>query len=266
MGSPLHDDHAFAEQGQPVGDPERATHVVRHHDAGDTQLVVQPLHEAVDDIRVDRVQARGGLVVEEILGTAGDGPRDPHPLPHPAGELSRVLLDRVQRQVHQPDAFGDALPTVLQIVVLVLVGDAEPHVLEHIHRVEQGAVLKHVADLGAHLGEVLPPERRDVLPIHDHRSAVRLDQADDVLQQDALPGARRSEEGNGLALAHFEVDPLQDYLLAEGLMQRVDLDHWLSSSRVRTVSSTRMSTELVTTAAVVDRPTPSAPCWVLNPM
>ena len=126
--------------------------------------------------------------------------------------------------------------------------------------------MEDVADVGAELRQLLPLELAHVLAIHDHRAAIRLDQADDVLEEDALAGARGTQQGDGLALAHLEVDPVQDHLLPECLVQGVELDHWLSSSRVRTVSSTRMSTELVTTAVVVDRPTPSAPCWVLNPM
>ena len=95
---------------------------------------------------------------------------------------------------------------------------------------------------------------------------IRLDQADDMLEQHALAGARRAQQRHRLAFTNLEVDPVQHHLLPECLVQTVELDHWLSNSRVRTVSSTRISTELVTTAVVVDCPTPSAPCWVLNPM
>src|SRR4051794_23498253 len=45
----LHDDLPFAQQGKPVGHAEGSTNVMRHHDAGDTQLVVQPLHQTIDD-------------------------------------------------------------------------------------------------------------------------------------------------------------------------------------------------------------------------
>ena len=86
------------------------------------------------------------------------------------------------------------------------------------------------------------------------------------LEQHALAGARRPEQRDRLALAHLEVDAVEHDLLAEPLVHAVELDHWLSSRRVSTVSSTRIRTELVTTAVVVLFPTPSAPCWVLNPM
>ena len=142
----------------------------------------------------------------------------------------------------------------------------EPDVLEDVHRVEQRAVLEDVADAGAELGQLLPLELAHLLAVHDDGAAVRPDEADDVLEQHALAGARWAQQRHRLALAHLEVDPVQHHLLAEALVDVDELDHWLSRSRVSTVSSTRISTELVTTAVVVDLPTPSAPCWVLNPM
>ena len=54
-----------------------------------------------------------------------------------------------------------------------------------------------------------------VLAIHDHGAAIGPDQADDVLEQHALAGARGAQQGDRLALAHLEVDPVQHHLLPE---------------------------------------------------
>jgi len=102
--------------------------------------------------------------------------------------------------------------------------------------------------------------------VHDDGAAVRVDQPDDVLEEDALTGARGAEQRHGLALTDDEVDPVQDDLLPEPLVDVAQLDHCCSSRLARSTSSSRMSTELATTAPVVERPTPSAPCWVLKPM
>ena len=64
-----------------------------------------------------------------------------------------------------------------------------------------------------------------VLAVHDDRAAVGLDEADDVLEQHALAGARRAEQGHRLALAHLEVHPVQHHLLAESLVDAAELDH-----------------------------------------
>src|SRR4029079_18074805 len=140
---------------------------------------------------------------------------------------------------------------------LVLVGDAQTDVLEHVHRVEQSAVLEHVADVRAHLGQVLPAQLADLAVVHDDGPAVGTDEADDVLEQDALAGAGGPEQGHRLTLADVEVDPVQDDLLPEPLVDVAQLDHCCSSRLARSTSSSRMSTELATTAPVVARPTPS---------
>ena len=62
-----------------------------------------------------------------------------------------------------------------------------------------------------------------------------------------------------------EIHAVEHHLRAEALGDAAELDHCVSSSLASRVSSSRISTELVTTAPVVDLPTPSAPCWVLKP-
>src|SRR5262249_17834687 len=138
--------------------------------------------------------------------------------------------------------------------------DTEPDVLRHVHGIEQGAVLEDVANVRAKFREFPPLEVAHVLVVYDHRPGIRLDQPDDVLEQDALAGPRRAHQRNGLPLGDIEVDAVEHHLRPEPLFHSAQLDHWLSRSRVRTVSSSRMSTELMTTAPVVDFPTPSAPC------
>ncbi len=108
--------------------------------------------------------------------------------------------------------------------------------------------------------------RATVFVVHDDGALVGPDQPDDGLEEHALAGAGRAEERDGLALLDREVHAVQHHLLAETLPHPVQLDHWLSRSWASSTSINRIRTELDTTAPVVDRPTPSAPCWVLKPM
>jgi nitrate/nitrite transport system ATP-binding protein len=206
----------------------------------------------------------GAKIAEIVVNTM---PRDADPLPHATGELRRILLDHVGRQVHQLDHLGDVLGGIVHVGVLRDVGNPQPHVLEDVVRVEECAVLEDVADPVAELRQLLPLEPVDVEPVHQHLPRVRLDQPDDVLEQDALAGARGSEERDRLAVLHHEVHAVQDDLVAELLPDAAKLDHpGFSSSLARITSSRRMRTELLTTAPVVDRPTPSAPWPVVKPM
>src|SRR5438093_560029 len=156
-----------------------------------------------------------------------------------------------------------SLPAVRLVPVLVLVGDAEADVLRHRVGVEQRAVLEHVADAAAQLLQLGALELGDVQPVHDHVPGVGLQQPVDCLQGDALTHAGRPEQRHRLAVLHVEAHAVQDYVVEEALGDVEELDHFTpSNSFVITASSSRMLTDADTTAVVVARPTPSAPCWV----
>src|SRR6266516_4803853 len=244
---------------------ERAAHVVRHDDAGHAQLLLQPLDQPVDHVGVHGIQARRRLVVEQIRRLARDGARDADALPHPARQFRRILVPHLGAQVHEPQALFHPVGAVIVVAVTGLVGDAEADVLVDGVGVEQRAVLEDVADLAAQLGELLALEVRDREPVHDHVARVGLDQADDVLEQDALPHSGGPQQRHRLPLAHAEVHVVQDHVVQETLGDLLQLDH-VSSTCARTRSSSSTTTEEATTACVVALPTPAAPCWVLNPM
>src|SRR5213593_958260 len=98
-------DLRLPQERHPVRHPERAPHVVRHHHARHPQLVAQPLDQPVDHVGVHRVEPRGRLVIQQILGLPRDGPCDAHALLHPARQLGRQLGRHLGRQVHEPQAF-----------------------------------------------------------------------------------------------------------------------------------------------------------------
>src|SRR5881392_3255687 len=259
-------DLRLPQERHPVRHPERAPHVVRHHHARHPQLVPQPLDQPVDHVGVDGIEPRGRLVVQEILGLPRDRPRDSHALLHPARQLGRQLGRHLGREVHEPQAFEHAVLAELLVVIARLVGNAEPDVLGHAHRVEQRAVLEHVADLAAQRGQLLTPELGHVQPVHDHVARVGAQQAVDHLESHALPHPGGAEQRHRLAVLHLERHAVEHHVFDEPLVDVQQLDHFAtSSSFVMTASSIRIATDAATTAVVVARPTPSAPCCVLKP-
>jgi len=214
----------------------------------------------------DRIETGGWLVVQEVFRRAGDRPSDAHALAHTTGKLGRKLVHRFGSQVDQFETFRHAGPGILQIIELRHIRQPEPNVLEDVHGIEQGAVLEYIADPGAELGQFLPMQRGDLAPVHHHLAGVGTDETVDVLEQHALAGAGRPEEREGLSFPHFEVHPVEDHLLAEAFLDPAQLDHAVSRNLARSALMSRITTELATIAAVVDFPTPSAPCLVLKPM
>src|SRR5690242_9006289 len=85
-----------------------------------------------------------------------------------------------------------------------------------------------------------------------------------MLQRDALPGPRVTDDHHRLRVGHEQREAHEHRLRAEGLVQVLELDH-RSSTRAQNASSTRSKTAEYTTALVVLAPTPSAPPRVLSP-
>ena len=158
---------------------------------------------------------------------------------------------------------------ILLVAVQVLVRDAEADVIEHVHGVEQRTVLEDVADTAAQRRQLLAPERRHELPVDPDLARIRLDESDDVFEQHALTNSGGPKQRNRLAFGHEEIHAVEHDVFHEALRDLLELDAHFAVPRmsfVRMVSSIRIVTDDATTACVVARPTPSAPCCVLNPM
>ena len=88
-GADLHQ-LAVAHDQDPVAEPERLGQVVGDEDHRLADLVVQPDHLVLHVPADQRVERRERLVEEQHVGVAGEGPGQPDPLLHAAGELVRV--------------------------------------------------------------------------------------------------------------------------------------------------------------------------------
>lgn len=100
-GRGLHD-LARVHHDDPVGQLDDQPEVVGDEQDAAARLVAEPGQQR-DDLRLDgHVERGGGLVRDEQLRLAGQRHRDHGPLPHPARELVRVVLDAAAR-VRDPD-------------------------------------------------------------------------------------------------------------------------------------------------------------------
>ncbi len=106
-----------------------------------------------------------------------------------------------------------------------LLTQAHRDVLADGERVEEGGELEHVADLGAQLHEVASRERIHAHVVDPHFAAVGLEQTHNVLDRHRLARARITDDDHRLAFLHVEREALEDFLLAEGLVDVLELDH-----------------------------------------
>jgi hypothetical protein len=92
-----------------------------------------------------------------------------------------------------------------------------------------------------------------------------------VLQENAFPDPRLAEDDERLPLQNVEVEAVEDLLGSEALRYAAEPDgggliaRAQKSTFVRKKSAMRMAREPMTTALVVESPTPSAPPFVSYP-
>jgi hypothetical protein len=169
----------------------------------------------------DRVQAGIGLVEEHDVRIEDECACEAA-LAHAARELIGELVARsVEADLTQ------ALQRDLGDLVLALVGvlaQREGDVVEHRHRPEEGPVLEEHAELAAHPEQLVVGHRRHRLAVDEDVTLVGIEQADHVLDADALPGARRAEDHGDLALGQAEIEAAQDPIVPEGLVDFDELD------------------------------------------
>ena len=148
---------------------------------------------------------------------------------------------------------------------------AEGHrdVLADRQAVEQGRELKREADVRAQLDQLPIRHAAHVDPFDVDVSAVRLPQAVEQSQDRRLSRSGHTDQTSNRALFDLQRAILQDDLLAEAQRHVIDEreTHFVAPNnryeRMKFVAKIRMIE--VTTAAVVDLPTPAAPPRVARP-
>ncbi len=221
-GRAARDHLAFRKNEARVGDLRDFPHVVRHHDAGDAEGVVERANEPQHHAHRDGIEARKRLVVNEDVGVHDDGARERDPSRHAARELLGIQRSGSTQpdgvQLRQHDGADQALgqPRVLT--------EGKRDVLVNVQVGEQCTILEQHAHAPAQRIDLLALELGEIEAIDDHLAAVRAHLAGDEFQQGRLARAARPHDGRhgtaadldvesteyGLARVHFEMDVAQD--------------------------------------------------------
>src|SRR5471032_2471950 len=259
----LLDDGSAVQHGHPIGDLECHLHVVRDGHGGALECLIHFDDQIGHHVAEDRVETGRRLVEKKNLRFQGDGAGEANAPPHAAGELRWTLvLDAAEMDLLQTlrDATAD--------LVLGHVGMPakwERDVLEYGHRIEESPFLKRHAESRAEAVQLARRHVADLFAVDVDLSAVRLQEADDVLERHALSRSGAADDHNRFTVLDVDRHVMQHFFRSEGLVDVLhrDGDGGLlghqKRSFVRKKSARRMMTEAVTTALVVALPTPSAP-------
>jgi len=210
--------------------------VMRDQDDRRIEVVLQPVDQ-LDDLGLDRhVEGSGRLVRDQHVRVACQRHRDHRALPHPTGELVRVIVDS-RLGVRNPDLlqqldrapFGGIL--VGSLVDLDRFADLRPdrvHGVQRRHRVLED----HGHLVAAHVLQLALVHLQHVAPLVEHLAlearVLVAREAEKRHRRDALARARLAHDPEHLPALQLEVDTvdgLDDPVLGGELdLQAVDLD------------------------------------------
>ena len=189
--------------------------IVRHQNAGQTQLPLQATQPGAHVLAHTGIKGTKGLVQQQHARLYGQGACQGHTLPLPARQLVGIART-VVAQLHQLQQFGhtagDDRRSRAQLARAHL--QAKRYVVGDGHVPEQGIVLKHKTHL-----TIARAASCNVQAIEQHLATVTELKPGDDAQQGGLARARRAQQGAELAFGHQQIDVMKDRGLAKGLAQ-----------------------------------------------
>ncbi len=208
-----------------------------HHDGCKPKLPLGLDDQVVDGPRQEGIQSRGRLVEQDDLRPHHERARQSRPLPHATAQLGWKLMAH-PRQPHLVQHLED-FPFDLGLFQFRLLAQGKGDVLKDGQRVEERRALEQHGELLPHLVELARAQPRNIHPIHQHLTAIRFQESDHMLEQDALATAATADDRGHPAPRNLKIDAVQDRLPAERLLHPYEADH-----RVRCTSTHHNNTEV----------------------
>ena len=209
-------DAAAVEDGQAVGQGQRLVLVVGHEDERDADVLLDRLELDLHLLAELQVEGAQRLVEQEQLRPVHERAREGDPLALAAGELAR--LSRLEaRQAHELERLRD--PGLPLAPAHLPHHEPVPDVVADGHVRKEGVVLEdgvHVALVGR--------QARHVDAVQQHLALGRELEPGDHPQGRGLPGARRAEHGEELAVSDIEADSVDGDDVAVGFPDAAEAD------------------------------------------
>jgi len=202
------------QHGDTITNRIEAVQIVRHHDNGEAEAVVQPFDEFVVVGRADRVEAGGRLVQEQQLWSRASArarlARLRMPPESSEGFLSPVSGGRPTRatlRAAMSRMVCSSSPACSRIGTMMFSDtDSEE---------KQGTVLELHAGAALYVALGLPVQLASVLSQDFDGALGRVVEADDGAQQHGFAGPRSTHKADNLATKYVEIEVVVDDVVAE---------------------------------------------------
>ena len=174
LGSSMKMQPTVMDHGDLRRDRLYGVHVVRDDDARAALFLREGVHEFVDTTGIDGVEARGGLVVEDVLGFVDDGAGDADTLLHAAGEFGGVLRQNfIRLQTYLFQGFCHPLLDFGGFCAPFL-DHANADIFQDIQRIKQCCALKNHPEIAQNRRPILGSKFGDILPFDPDFAVVGL--------------------------------------------------------------------------------------------
>src|SRR6516162_4894344 len=143
----------FMQKHDAVGQFLGQAHIVRHHDAGELELVFELLDEVAEQGSHQRVHHGGGLVVENAFRLRSQGTCNRHAAFHPGGKIGGQKIAHGFYAYHFQQAIHDLVD--LGFIQVAALAQRKGHIFADGQRIEQCAVLEYHGHLLADTLQVI---------------------------------------------------------------------------------------------------------------
>ena len=196
------DDALLGQHGHAAGEGKKRVQIVRDHDDGQAQLLVQRLQQRAKGIGTVGVQPGRGFVQHEQGRIHDERARQRHALDHAARQLGGHLVRVARLQAHhlQLEQGGAAHQFIRQGAQLA---QREGNVVQHAEGGKQRALLKEHAHARR---RARPAQLGGGPPQHAHAASRWRVQPQHLAQQHGFAGAGAAHEREHFAPAHGEIE------------------------------------------------------------
>src|SRR5215207_8311414 len=200
-------DAPVGEHDDVIGVARRERQVVQRSEHREPAMRELPEESQHRELR-PHVEVVRRLVEQEQLGLLGERPRDVHPLSLAARERRVLTVGEVHEVRVLEAAAHDGPVELARSGERAEVGGAAER--DDLRDPEAGRVLHVLLGEGYDAGPFAATQRGEVAAVEARRSGIRSLDARDEVQQRALAGAVRAEEGPHIARGHWAVDVVDD--------------------------------------------------------
>jgi hypothetical protein len=212
---------ALVKQRNTVAGDQRLDHVMGHDERRKAKLPLILGDHCKNGVSAQRIKAGGRFVEKYEFRTGNDRAGKRETLLRAAGKLAGVAIAMII-DFKLSQSFKAALTNVIVCEVRRLF-KRERHILQSRQRIEERIALKEETATPAKLcarGRISETQGPSVKA---DPSRVRLHDVCQALKEHGLAGSARAEKAKNAAAQHFESDSRQNNMVAEALVQVLDM-------------------------------------------